>query len=59
MYIVGDLNVRLDRPEDINSRRLTELLAVYGLAVRRTEPTHVCGVLLDALLRAATIPRLL
>ena len=46
-YIVGDLNVRLERDDDPNSQRLTELLVAYGYAVRVNEPKHVCGGLLD------------
>ena len=40
MFIVGDLNVRLDRTDDANSRQLTELLQVYGFAVGETDITH-------------------
>jgi len=46
-YIVGDLNVRLERDDDPNSQRLTELLVAYGYAAGVNEPTHVCGGLLD------------
>ena len=47
IYVVGDLNVRLDRNDDASSRRLTELFDTYGLAVRPHAPTHACGGLLD------------
>ena len=47
VYIVGDLNVRLDRTDDASSRQLTELLEVYGFAVRETGSTHVRGGTLD------------
>jgi len=59
-YIVPDLNVRLDRPDDVNSLRLSELLAVCGFAVCR-QPTHVRGGILDdvATLRHQPPPRLL
>jgi len=30
IYVVGDLNVRLDRKDDVNSRRLMELFDAYG-----------------------------
>jgi len=30
VYIVGDLNVRLDRTDDASSQQLTELFEVYG-----------------------------
>ena len=42
------MNVRLHRSEDANySRQLTELLQVYGFAVRDTELTQVRGGTLD------------
>ena len=47
IYVVGDLNVRLDRGDDPNSQRLTALLDVYGNTVNVSEPTHVRGGLLD------------
>jgi len=40
VYIVGDLNVRLDHVNDANSRQLTDLLAAHGFSVRETETTH-------------------
>jgi len=33
VYIVGDLNVRLDRDDDVNTKQLLELLDVYGFTV--------------------------
>jgi len=47
MMIVGDLNIRLDRPNDPASRRLLELFASYGLSNRVSSPTHDRGGLLD------------
>ena len=47
IYIVGDLNVRLERDDDPNSQRLTELFVAYGYVVGVNEPSHVCGGLLD------------
>jgi len=34
IMIVGDLNVRMDRPDDLHCRRLHELLAKYTLSCR-------------------------
>jgi len=47
VYIVGDLNVRLDRDDDINTKQLLELLYVYGFTVQVSDPTHALGGLLD------------
>jgi len=47
IYIVGDLNVRLDRDDDAGAWRLSELRDAYGFAVQVKEPTHVLGGLLD------------
>jgi hypothetical protein len=56
IYIVGDLNVRLDRGDDPDSRRLTELLDAYGFVVRNNEPTHVLGGLLDIIATRRDLP---
>jgi len=34
IMIVGDLNIRMDRPDDPHCRRLRELLATYNLSWR-------------------------
>jgi len=47
VYIVGDLNVRLDRDDDINTKQLLELLDVYWFTVQVSDPTHARGGLLD------------
>ena len=44
---MGDLNVRLDRSDDVKSRRLTELLDSYGFVVCVNESTHNIGGVLD------------
>jgi len=40
LMIVGDLNVRLDRPDDPAYRRLQELFATYGVVCRVSTPTQ-------------------
>jgi len=47
IYVVGDLNVRLDCDDDASAQRLSQLFDAFGLAVRVHEPTHVRGGLLD------------
>ena len=47
VYIVGDLNVRLDRADESSSRQLTDLFNIYSFAVRETDLTHVRGGILD------------
>ena len=47
VYIVGDLNVRLDRCDDASSWQLRELLEVHGFTVRNIEPTHARDGALD------------
>jgi len=47
VYIVGDINVCLDRDDDINTKQLLELLDVYGFTVEISDPTHARGFLLD------------
>ena len=47
LFIVGDLNVHLERSSDPSAMQLVDLLADYGLSCRVNEPTHNLGGLLD------------
>jgi len=47
VYIVGDINVRLDRSDDATAMDLVEVLSDHGLACRVLSPTHDRGGLLD------------
>jgi hypothetical protein len=47
IFIVGDLNIHLNVENDLNSRRLTDLLDAFGFVVHNTGPTHNRGNLLD------------
>ena len=47
LFIVGDLNVHLERHSDPSATQLIDLLADYGLSCRVNEPTHNLGGLLD------------
>ena len=40
VFVAGDFNIRLDRPDDTNTRRLSELFETYGLTCRVSGPTH-------------------
>ena len=40
IYVVGDFNIRLDRPDDPNADQLRLLVDCYGLIVHTTGPTH-------------------
>ena len=56
IYLVGDLNIRLDRPDDPWSRQLSDLLTSYGLACRVTASTHDRGGLLDVVASREDLP---
>ena len=56
IMVVGDLNIRLDRPDDPHSRRLLELLATYDLSCRVSSATHDHGGLLDVVLTRSDTP---
>ena len=56
LYVVGDLNIRLDRADDACSRQLTDLLASYGLVCRVSTPTHDRGGLLDVVASREDLP---
>ncbi|HSN23898.1 MAG TPA: endonuclease/exonuclease/phosphatase family protein [Methylomicrobium sp.] len=45
--LVGDINIRLDRPDDPFTGQLVETLASYGFANRVQSTTHNLGGLLD------------
>jgi len=56
IYVVGDFNVRLDRPEDPASRQLTDTFAAYGLECRVMSPTHDRGGMLDVVATRVDLP---
>jgi len=58
IMIVGDLNIRMDRPDDPLCRRLLDLLSTYNLSCRVTSPTHDQGGLLDVVLTRNDTPTL-
>ena len=50
IYVVGDFNVRFDRPDDPHAKQLRQLVDCYGLELHCTGPTHQLGGTLDALI---------
>jgi len=56
LFIVGDLNVHLERSDDASAVQLIDLLASYGLSCRVTAPTHDLGGLLDIVASRDDLP---
>jgi len=56
IYVVGDLNIRLDHADNPWSRRLTDLLASYRLSSHVSIPTHDRGGLLDIVASRDDLP---
>jgi len=53
-YVVGDFNVRLDRPDDPHADQFRLLLDCYGLKLHATGPTPHLGSTLDAVITQET-----
>ena len=56
LITTGDVNIRLDRPDDPKCQRLNELIDSFGFANRVNQPTHDRGGLLDVLLTRCDLP---
>jgi len=56
IFIVGDLNVRLDRLDDRDSQKLTGLFDSYGFLNCVTESTHIAGGLIDVVASRRDLP---
>jgi hypothetical protein len=54
-YIVGDFNVRLDRPDDPHAQQFHSLVAGYGFHLAASGPTHKNGGTLDAVASTTTV----
>ena len=50
VYIAGDFNIRLDRPDDPHSAQFHLLADCYGLTLHHTDATHQLGGTLDAVI---------
>ena len=56
VYIVGDINIRLDRTDDASARQFTDVLDMYGFSCRVSSPTHDLGGLLDVVASRNDLP---
>ena len=56
LFVVGDLNVHLERPADAPSVQLVDLLTDCNLSCRVTAPTHDLGGLLDIVASRDDLP---
>ena len=56
LYIVGDINIHLERPDEPVSRQFVELLGSHGLACRVSSPTHDRGGMLDVVASREDLP---
>ena len=56
LYIVGDINIHLERPDEPVSRQFVELLGAHGLACRVSSPTHDRGGMLDVVASREDLP---
>ena len=50
IFVVGDVNIRLDRDDDPHADQLRLLVDCYGLVLHFTGPTHQLGGTLDAVI---------
>ena len=50
VFITGDFNIRLDRPDDAHAAQLRQLLGCYSMKVHQSEPTHQLGGVIDAVI---------
>jgi len=58
LYVVGDLNIHMERTGDADTRQLTDLLTSYGLVCRvpLSIPTHDRGGVLDVVASREDLP---
>jgi len=59
VMLVGDVNIRFDRPTDVDAVQFTELLAAHGFANHVTSSTHDLGGMLDVVVSRVDLPSLL
>ena len=53
VFVVGDLNIHLDRSDDPYARQLNDLVTSYGFAIRPTASTHQLGGTIDVVITRA------
>ena len=47
LVIMGDFNIHFDKISDPKTQKLKNILAELGLKQHVTDPTHICGHILD------------
>jgi hypothetical protein len=57
IYVVGDMNIRLDRCDDHDADQLRLLVDCYGLVLHDTVPTHQLGGTLDVVISHGNVGR--
>ena len=55
-YVVGDVNIHLERPDDLAARKLIENFADHGLLNCVSSPTHDHGGMLDIVVGQSDLP---
>jgi hypothetical protein len=50
VFLVGDVNIRCDRPDEPTTRRFLDLIASYGFGVQPTDTTHKSGGTIDVVI---------
>ena len=48
--IIGDINVHLEKPDDVDSRKLSAIINSVGVKQFMKSPTHELGGLLDVII---------
>lgn len=56
LFIVGDLNIHLEKSTDTSAIQLVDVFVDYGLSCRINKPTHNCGSLLDIITSCDELP---
>jgi len=57
VYIAGDFNIRLDRPDDAHAVQLRQLVDCYGLLLHDSDTTHQLEGTLDAVVTRDDVGR--
>jgi len=56
IFVTGDLNIHVERTNDIHAKKLKELMLTYGLSCKVTCPTHTLGGTLDVVFSSTDNP---
>jgi len=55
LLILGDINIHLDEPNNVNNKKFNRLLSSHALEQRVTEPTHTCNTIPDIVITRSNI----